>query len=198
VKRSPLKRKTALKAKPAAPKSYEQMVKAQADAIARRLQRDERRKEMGLVLPEATSKPKKRAVPKLGSDAKSAAAFKLAVCGPGAACAMCGGTSDLQAHHVLCAQYVRRHVRSLRLPGPEAHEKARELLYAPAAAVPICAADHMNLENYAIVFPRHLIPDATWEYIATNFGAPGVEYTRRRYPVDPAAGKRGNPMRGRQ
>lgn len=103
-------------------------------------------------------------------------AFGCKVCGPeGRQCA--GGT---EAHHVLDQQWLKRHVRSLRLPRDEAHAALRSLLWDPRNGLGICTRRH-DLHTRGIHrIPRAVVPAKAWQFAGELPG--GRERLLRMYP----------------
>jgi hypothetical protein len=62
------------------------------------------------------------------------------------------------AHHVLPARYIRRYVRSLRLPAEEAFKLLVSLLYDPRNGICLCRRCHDKHETGFRRVPRALIP----------------------------------------
>lgn len=82
-------------------------------------------------------------------------------------------------HHVLPARYIRRYVRSLRLPADEAAKLLRSLLWDPRNGICLDRRCHDKHEKAFRRVPREVIPEKAWQF-ARELGLERV--LERAYP----------------
>jgi hypothetical protein len=88
---------------------------------------------------------------------------------------------EYDPHHVLPARYIRRYVRSLRLPADEAARLMRSLLYDPRNGICLDRRCHEKHETAFLPVPREAIPAKAWQFTREL----GLEWVLDRlYPSD--------------
>jgi hypothetical protein len=95
-------------------------------------------------------------------DPELAAAWKAAVVHRGSRCLMCGGRAELQAHHVIGQQVLRRYARELKLK----RATAQRVLWDRRNGVPVCRRCHERHTCAYVRIPRARLPNFVFAYVA--------------------------------
>ncbi len=105
----------------------------------------------------------------------AAKAFRVTVCSE--PCISCGATEDLEAHHCVPAQVLRRICQSLRLEDAE----ALAIIYDPSIGVSLCSICHGGQTSKMNPIPRSLLPERVF-VAASEIGREAECALEREHP----------------
>jgi hypothetical protein len=105
----------------------------------------------------------------------AAKAFRVTVCSE--PCIVCGATDDLEAHHCVPAQALRRICQSLRLEDAE----ALAIIYDPGVGIALCNGCHGAHTSKMNPIPRSLLPERVF-IAADEIGREAVIALEREHP----------------